>query len=409
MAMATTTASTIDEATAWGAAKGAGWTAPSELAELTRAIDGLVAAAPLSLAGGESVIALTRQLARLESVCASSVATFDATGAWGTDGAKSAVGWITTKTRLARTDVRRLARRGRGMSQIRSFGRAWEQGSVSGAHLDAVMAVRRPSTEATLEEHEGMLLKHAHRLRFEDFCRVVSYWDNAADPDGTEEAAEARRERRDVFLSPSFNGMYLGKMTFDSISGVIVANELERLEKDLFTADWEQAKAELGTDPKVSQLCRTSAQRRADAMVEMATRSGVAPADGRRPAPLFSVLVGYETLAGPILELANKIVLTPGSLLPWLEEADIERAVFEPGGRVEVSATARFFTGGLRRAIELRDRECQHPSCDVPSHLCQCDHVVPYSEGGLTNQENGRMLCGFHNRARNHERPPPEE
>jgi hypothetical protein len=31
---------------------------------------------------------------------------------------------------------------------------------------------------------------------------------------------------------------------------------------------------------------------------------------------------------------------------------------------------------------------------------------VPHSQGGLTIQENGQVLCGFHNRAR-YERPPP--
>lgn len=32
------------------------------------------------------------------------------------------------------------------------------------------------------------------------------------------------------------------------------------------------------------------------------------------------------------------------------------------------------------------------------------------AEGGLTTQENGRLLCGYHNRLRNEEpRPPPQQ
>ena len=90
----------------------------------------------------------------------------------------------------------------------------------------------------------------------------------------------------------------------------------------------------------------------------------------------------------------------------------MERAVFAPGKRVECSVTARFFTGATRRAIELRDQVCQHPYCDRPVEQCQADHIVEYGAGGLTTQENGRLLCGFHNRQRNqrrHERPPPDE
>ena len=29
------------------------------------------------------------------------------------------------------------------------------------------------------------------------------------------------------------------------------------------------------------------------------------------------------------------------------------------------------------------------------------DHILPAAQGGLTTQENGRLLCGFHHRLRN--------
>ena len=109
---------------------------------------------------------------------------------------------------------------------------------------------------------------------------------------------------------------------------------------------------------------------------------------------------------GRICELAGGTVIAPGSLLEWLDQACIERAVFGPGRRVEVSATARLFTGATRRGVELRDRECTHPYCDASAKVLQVDHIVPYGEGGLTTQENGRLLCGFHNRLRN-QHPPP--
>ena len=41
----------------------------------------------------------------------------------------------------------------------------------------------------------------------------------------------------------------------------------------------------------------------------------------------------------------------------------------------------RFFRGALRRAIEVRDRRCTHPSgCDVPAERCDIDHIVPLAE-----------------------------
>ncbi len=72
--------------------------------------------------------------------------------------------------------------------------------------------------------------------------------------------------------------------------------------------------------------------------------------------------------------------------------------------RIDVSVRSRFFTGGTRRAIELRDRMCTHPYCYEPAESCQVDHIETYAAGGLTTQDNGRLLCGFHNRLRNQKR-----
>jgi hypothetical protein len=166
----------------------------------------------------------------------------------------------------------------------------------------------------------------------------------------------------------------------------------------MFEADWAEARTVLGRDPTVADLARTPGQRRADALVEMATRSRTVPADGRRPTPLFSVLIDYELLRGRVCELADGTVVSPGSLLPWLTEAYLERVVFAPDRRVEVSSIARLFSGATRRAIELRDRECTHPYCDVPAESCQADHIIPFNDGGPTIEENGQMHCGYHNR-----------
>jgi hypothetical protein len=131
----------------------------------------------------------------------------------------------------------------------------------------------------------------------------------------------------------------------------------------------------------------------------MATRARTAPADGRRPAPLFTVVVGLEPFCGPILELFNRTVITPGMAAAWLTEADVERVVFESPSRVvDVGVQRRFFRGALRRAIEVRDRTCFHDTCDETPLWPQVDHIHGAAAGGPTNQANGRLGCGFHNR-----------
>ncbi|MDA8268964.1 MAG: DUF222 domain-containing protein [Actinomycetota bacterium] len=378
-----------------------------DLARLAEAIDELAAAGPEACSDAATIELLQRQVARLDGYLTAAVAQFDASGAWGADGARSAAAWLAAYCGLANSQARRQVRRGRTMRQLPALAEAWMAGDVTAAHVDALSAVRTCATEQALERDQELLVEQASTLPFGTFRRSLSYWHALADPDGVEEDAESVRTRRDVYLRPSFEGIWLGQMTLDPVSGAIVADELERIERELFEQDWAETRSRLGGDPLAIDLGRTAAQRRADALVEMATRSRTAPANGRRPVPLFSVLVDYETLHGRICELAQGMAVTPGSLVPWLDQAVVERAVFGPDRRVEVGSTTRLFRGATRRAIELRDQRCTHPCCDRPIEQCEVDHVVPYSAGGPTTQENGRLLCGFHNRLRNQRPPPP--
>jgi hypothetical protein len=140
----------------------------------------------------------------------------------------------------------------------------------------------------------------------------------------------------------------------------------------------------------------------------MAIRAATAPKDGKRPAPLFTVLVGLETFLGRVLELANGAVITPGEAAEYLDGADVERVVFDTPKRViEVGRTTRLFIGALRRAIEVRDRRCQGFACRTPADRCHVDDVDPVTNGGETTQDNGELQCGWHNRRKGGRPPPP--
>ena len=375
-----------------------------DLETLSETIDGLVATLARDgaqrWADAESIVALHRQLARLDAVVTMATAAFEAAREWEVDGAQTAAAWVATRCRVPKGVARRTVRVGRALRHLPVCEQAWLAGDLTACHVRTIAAVRRPATEAALARDEHLLVGHARAVGFEAFTKAVAYWDQLADPDGADDDDETRRARRDVYLDRSFAGMWFGRITLDPISGAIVGGELARLERHLFDADWADAKARLGTDPTLSDLARTPGQRRADALVEMATRSRTAPAAGRRPAPLLSVYVGYETLHGRICELADGTVISPASLLAWLDQAYIERAVFAPDGRVEVSHTARLFTGATRRAIELRDRHCTHPYCDKAAVDCQGDHIIAYADHGPTTQDNGTLRCGYHNRLR---------
>ncbi|MGH9085770.1 MAG: DUF222 domain-containing protein [Acidimicrobiales bacterium] len=383
--------------------------ATDERSVLDRAAEVLAELAALDLDAlrddelSETVLAFQRLRGALESAEARVLARWDARRVWRIDGAKTAAAWLAGEQRLPIQTARQRVRHARAMRMLPEVECAWSAGEIDRTHLITLLGARTPRTRDAFETDHKVLLDAARTMGFADFKRRCDVWEALVDPDGAEQGAESDREARELHLSQSFGGMWFGRMTLDPISGEIVQRTLSLIERELFDADWAEAKQRLDRAPMVFDLRRTPAQRRADALVEMATRARTAPAGGRRPAPLFSVLVGYETLAGPTLELFNRTVLTPGTAARWLSEADVERIVFDTPSRViDVGAQRRFFRGALRRAIEVRDRTCFHPLCDeIPDRL-EIDHIHEAAKGGETTQVNGRGGCHFHNWHRLH-------
>jgi hypothetical protein len=379
------------------------------LDELATALDDVCDADPHSLAEPATLLQLHRLLTRLDAAVTRAAGAFDASRAWEADGARSAAAWMARRCHEPAATAHRRVRMARALRHLPAVEEAWIAGDITGAHAGLIAGARTETTATALERDEPMLVDHARRLAFHHLVRVVRYWRQCADPDGVEvDAAHAHGLRR-AHLSHSLGGMWYGDLVLDPVGGTIVAGELRRLEEQMFEHDWAEARQQRGDGATVADLPRTPGQRRADAIVEMARRSATMPADGRAPRPLFTVLVGYETFAGRVCELANQTVVAPGSLVPWLSEADIERVVFAGPSRViDVGERRRLFTGATRRAVEVRDRECFHEYCDRPAGECEIDHVRPWSTGGPTTSGNGRPACPLHHRDRHgHRRRRP--
>jgi len=380
-------------------------------AVLADALDTLCAVDPSLLGDGESITVLHRQLARLEAVVTRAVAAFDAGGEWEHDGARTPAAWIAARCRVPKPAAQSRLRLGRELRQLPHVEAAWLAGTIGAAHAERIGRARTPVTAQVLARDEHLLVDAAARFPFRQFQQVVTYWQQHADPDGTDTDAEQLYQARRLHLSRGLDGVWFLDGCLDPINGTILADALRRIEHHLYQTDWSQARAQTSdTAPiGVTDLARTPAQRRADALVELARRAGAVPPDSRMPEPLFTVLVGYETFAGRICQLADGTVITPAAAARWLPEAWIERIVFDAPDRViNVGVRRRLFTGATRRAIQVRDRECFHPLCDLPADQCQIDHIQPYGQGGLTIETNGRPGCGHHNRQRHHrtEQPP---
>jgi hypothetical protein len=360
----------------------------------------------------DALVALNRQLQRLTAAYAQLTRAYDVSKAWADSGAKSAAVRLAYRCRMPASDAKEHVKLGRALERMPEVTESLVRGDIGAYHARrlARLATNGRTAEAfTVDEH--VLVGYAEVQEWPEFCRSVRYWEQEADPDGAEQQAGSDEQLRRVHLSDGLHGTGILDGELTPIGHATLKTALERIYDEFFRAEWARVKQRLGRDPQVSELERTPAQRRHDALVEMATRAMTAPKDGKRPQPLITVLVGYETFAGRICQLADQTVVTPGTVARLLEDdALIERVVFDGPSRVIDVGQARCFTGALRRAIEVRDRECQTPGCHVPYPRCEIDHTRPYSQGGPTTQDNGECRCGHHNRRKGNGtgREPPD-
>jgi hypothetical protein len=357
--------------------------------ELAAAIDSLLHVDPIGLTDDELhdlVTTVQRQRHRLAAVAAAATASWDQRMVWADNGARSAAVRLANETSTSPSSAGVELRRARQLRSMPATAAALASGDLSPDHVDLLARAAQPWRNASFADHEHTLVEQCKVLRFADARKMVDYWCARADADAAEDRAERQRNAAHLNVSPTLDGTVVITGTLDAIGGSIVVDELTRIERELYLAD------------KRDGVTRTASQRRAAALVEMATRSATAPVGGRRPKPLFTALVGDETLA-QLCELANGTVVTSGQLVRWAGDADLETVLFDGPSTVISVSHRRSFTGALRRAVEVRDRHCRHTSgCDVPAGQCDVDHIVPHAAAGPTSQFNGKLECIPHNR-----------
>jgi hypothetical protein len=336
---------------------------------------------------------------RVEAMFTALVGHLDTSGAYGDDGAVNARGWLSSWLHVTKPAAGAAVANSRALREMPLTEAAFAAGEIGSAQVRLLRLSRQVAPDLFARDEE-MLVGQARRLRCELFARSLKHWMYLADPDQGEDRARRRHDLRHVHLSKTFEDTWALDGLLDTIGGTIVHNELQRLEHEEFTREWQEAEARLGRKPTLAELARTPGQRRADALVEMAKRSRDLPDSAPRSRPLITVVIDHPTLKR-VCQLSDGTIVTPGQVLPLFSDCDIERVVFGANSRaIDVGVKRRFFTGATRRAIEIRDLECTHPTCGQPYEDCEIDHIQPWSQGGPTTQTNGRVHCPHHNRSR---------
>ena len=353
-----------------------------QLEAAVTALDGL----DLDGLDDESLHAVTAGLQRagqrLSLVAGRCLARWDARQVWAADQSRSAAARLSRDVNVSMRPARRELRRARRLGDVPATVEAVAAGRLSIDHVDLLARAQHAAPERFAAD-EGMLVGQCAGLRFPQAEQVVAYWRLHADPDGTKPADPDRPE---LHASTLEDGTVVINGTLDLLGGEIFLAELERLERAERLAD------------QADGVVRTVGERRVAALVEMAARSAAMPPGARRPRPLFVVHVGDDT-ARHLCETAAARIVHPATLTRYFDDADMDVVLFDGPTTILSVSHRRSFTGAVRRAIEARDRHCQHPSgCDEPAPSCDVDHIVPWPDSQRTDQFNGRLECPFHNR-----------
>ncbi|MBP8536804.1 HNH endonuclease signature motif containing protein [Streptomyces sp. MK37H] len=278
---------------------------------------------------------------------------------------------------------------------------------------------------ALVEKMPGMATGQTRRALAREILR--------ADPHGAEQRHQARKRERQMVHYPKDDGMALWGATLPAEQAAAMNAAVD---------------AHAATLPDEG---RTLEQKRVDALVDLvlnrtdpgAATSGVraprepAPGEpapdgsglsepvadrpvpggliaGGRSAAVVQVTVPLDVLIGdsddpaqlkgygPITAgQARRIAFAKGTI--W------HRLIIEPktGMLVKTDPTTYKPTAETERHVIARDAYCTFPTCRMPAHRCDLDHVEPFNHhdraaGGQTVPENLGALCRRHHRMKTH-------
>ncbi len=314
-------------------------------------------------------------------------------GVWSSDGSKSAAARLARDGHRSRRSARAILSRGRRLSTAPLVAASFADGVLSADQADVLLGAAA-GREELFARDEQLLVGQARTLRFDALRKVLHYWRNRVDTelgsDGDEPTAAPTLTLTSVGDLVAVDGQ------LDPIGGAIVTSALDTIADQLAADDRECARP-----------TRPRRELRAAALVEMARRATAMPDSAQRARILMQIVCGHDSFAG-LCELSNGTIIRPAQIVPYLDSVDVRTIMFDSATHAVATSSQRTFTGALRGVIQARDRHCQHPcGCDEPINRCDIDHTTPWHNGGQTSQDNGRLLCRYHNRIEpQHTRPP---
>lgn len=336
---------------------------------------------------GADLVDLRKAVDRLEAEWLRRLAVFDARGGAAADGALSTAAWLRRACRLAPGAARERVVVARELTGLHSTAAELAAGDISYRHAALIATATAELPDAAQGQTESILLEAGRHCDPATLGKVTAHLRYTLDPDGARRADEGVHDRRQLFISPILDGRFAVDGALDAEGGSTVLAALTALSQPVPGDD------------------RTPAQRRADALVELARRhldDGSLPElGGERPHVTVTVdLTALErrpAAASPQLDWSGPI--SAETALRIACDAGVSRVIIAGNSEpLDVGRRTRVVSAGMRRALAVRDKGCRFPGCDRPPVWTDTHHLRHWADGGVTALVNLILLCRAHHR-----------
>lgn len=370
---------------------------------------GAVVEVPLwSLSAGEAgdaLVMLTQVRAQLDELVMRVLRHASTVGTGLEAGATSTTSWWAHATRTTRAEAHRtsrlaaaLERHDRVRAALAAGGLRVDQAAVI---VDAVDGLPEGVADSVPGEATGFLLERAGEHDAKALRVLGRRVLEVVDPEAAdvEEARRLEAEERAARLVASFtmtddgHGTCHGRFTVPSLHGAMLRTDL--------MARAAAARRQPVADGVRREDGRFSRHRLGLAFLDHleARTVGPAPSAGGVAATVV-VTMELETLLGGLkaasLDTGGRI--SAGEARRLACRAGIVPIVLGgPSVVLDAGRKRRFHSEAQRIAMGVRDGGCTAVGCDAPPALCQAHHdETPWSRGGGTSVEHGRLLCPKH-------------
>lgn len=257
-------------------------------------------------------------------------------------------------------------------------------------------AARRHAASEDLEAAERALAEVAAELPHWEVELHAKAWRAALDPDGAKPREEELRQDRSFKLGRERNGITPFWGAAPTVEAALMkAAFAESTAPDATPRFVDAADLVDGVDT------RTREQRQFDVLFGTLQAGLRAPGGMRSTAQVVATVklselesgrgtARLDDIAEPISAFAAQIMACDAGFQTLV--------VGERGQPLAMGRLERCFTPAQRRAIAARDRRCVGRGCTAPPGWCHAHHVEFWSRGGLTDVENGVLLCPGHHR-----------